>query len=85
MLEKTPRKISARINGLGLSAATFNRITHEQLCWYPYTVKVRQQLKENYLQRRSDFRYWFLQQSQTLVFFLRLPSVARLCLQQTVQ
>ena len=62
MLGNNLRNISARRNGIGLSPATFNRITHEELRWYPYRVKVRQQLKENDFQRCSDFSYWFLQQ-----------------------
>ena len=47
MLENNPRKISARRNGMALSAVTFNKITLEEMCWYPYNVKVRQQLKGN--------------------------------------
>ena len=62
MLKSNPRNISARKNNIGLSAPTFNRITREELRWYPYMVKVTQQLKENDFQRRSDFSYWFLQQ-----------------------
>ena len=31
MLENNPRNTSARRNGIGLSAATFNRITHDKL------------------------------------------------------
>ena len=42
MLENNPRNISARRKGMGLSAATFNRITREELRWYPYKIKVRQ-------------------------------------------
>ena len=61
MLENNPRNVSARRNCMGLSAATFNRITHEGLHWYPYRVKVRQQLKENNFQCLSNFSYWFLQ------------------------
>ena len=69
MLENNPRNISARRNGMALSAPTFNRITHEELRWYPYRVKVRQHLKENDFQCRSDFSYWFLQQCNNPCFF----------------
>ena len=31
----------------GIIAATFNRITREELRWYPYKIEVSQQLKEN--------------------------------------
>ena len=62
MLENNPRNISARGNCIGLYAATFNRIAREELRWYPCRVKVKQQLKENYFQRRSVFSHWFLQQ-----------------------
>ena len=38
-----PRKNSARRNGMR-SAVTFNRINREELRWFSYRVKVRQQL-----------------------------------------
>ena len=37
MLENNPRNISAKRNGMGLSAATFNKIPREELHWYPHT------------------------------------------------
>ena len=72
MLENNLRNISARRNGMGLSAATFNRITRGELCWYPYRVKVRQQSKENDFQRSSDFSYWFLQQCNNPSFLCNI-------------
>lgn len=43
MLENNQRKNSASRNGMGLSAASFNKITHEKLRRYPYKVNIRQQ------------------------------------------
>ena len=39
---KSPRNISARGNGTELYAPLVNRITREELHWYPYKIKVRQ-------------------------------------------
>ena len=41
MLQNNPRNISARRNDMGLSAATLNRITREELRCYPYKIKVK--------------------------------------------
>ena len=60
MLENNPRNISAKINGMGLSDPTFNRITHEDLRWYPYKVKVRQQLKDTGSTLKTSFRLQLL-------------------------
>ena len=39
--------ISARRNGLGISSATFNRITKNDLNWHPYQMFIRHQLENN--------------------------------------
>ena len=44
-LENNPVGVSARRNGLAISATTFNRITCEELHCYPYQIVVRHQLK----------------------------------------
>lgn len=46
MLNNNPRNISVKRNGMRLTAATFNKITCEELHWHLYKVKVRQQLKK---------------------------------------
>ena len=66
MLENNPRNISARRNGLGLSAATFNRITLEEPNWYQWKVKVKQ--------HHSNLGYWFLQQCNN-PHFLCKPTI----------
>ena len=76
MLQSDLRNISARRSGMGLSAPTFNRITREDLLWYPYKIKVRIQLKENDFQRRSDFSYWFLQQCNNVRFLFNIGDEA---------
>lgn len=46
MLDNNPRNISVKRNGMKLTAATFNKITCEELYWHLYKVNVRQLLKE---------------------------------------
>ena len=60
--ENNPRNISARRNATRWSAATLNRIIRKEFRLCQQKVKVRQKLKENDFQRRSDSSYWFLQQ-----------------------
>ena len=65
MTARSEEKIEQIRNDMGLSAATLNRKTREELRWYPYKTKVKRQL-ENDFQRRSDLIYWFLQQCNNL-------------------
>ena len=60
MLDNNPRNTSVKRNGMRLTAATFNKITCEELHWHLYKVKVRQQLKDNDFQQCSYFSYWSL-------------------------
>lgn len=48
-------RISARRNGLGLTSATFNRITRLGLKFHPYQMIRRHQLLDNDYQRRQNF------------------------------
>ena len=41
LLQNDPRNVSARRNGLGISPATFNRITRQELRWHPCRIIVR--------------------------------------------
>ena len=52
--------ISARRNGLGISSATFNRITKNDLNWHPYQMFIRHQLENNDFERRINFCQWLL-------------------------
>ena len=52
LLQNDPRNVSARRSGLGISPASFNRITREELRWQPYRIIVRHALKQADYQRR---------------------------------
>ena len=56
-------RISARRNGLGLSSATFNRITRLDLQMHPYQMVKRQQLHEADYERRVNFCQWLIHQN----------------------
>jgi hypothetical protein len=62
--EAGEQRISARRNGLGLSSATFNRITRLDLQLYPYQMIKRHQLFDGDYQRRVNFCQWLLRQNQ---------------------
>ena len=55
--------ISARRNGLGLSSATFNRITRLDLRFHPFQMIRRHQLLAGDYQRRQQFCHWLLAQN----------------------
>ena len=60
LLQNDPRNISARRNGFGISPASLNRITREELKWHPYRIIVRHTLKQADCQRRLTFSRWFV-------------------------
>jgi len=66
-----PRDTSARRNGVGLSAATFNRITRLDLHLHPYRMHIRHQLLPADLARRLAFARWLIAHVERDVNFLR--------------
>lgn len=66
-LEDDPH-VSARRNGIGLPAATFNRITRLDLNWYPYRMKVRHKLDERDYARRMNYGRWLIGMFEDLGF-----------------
>ena len=54
--------ITCRRNGLGLSSATFNRITRLDLRFHPYQMIKRHQLFPGDYPRRAQFCQWLLEQ-----------------------
>ena len=55
-------RITCRRNGLGLSSATFNRITRLDLRFHPYQMIKRHQLFPGDYPRRAQFCQWLLEQ-----------------------
>ena len=55
-------RIRCRRNSLGLSSATFNRITRLDLCFHPYQIMKRHQLFPGDYPRRAQFSQWLLEQ-----------------------
>lgn len=51
--------VSCRNNTLRLPSATFNRIMRQDLCWHPYKIFVRHELKNGDRARRLNFCRWF--------------------------
>ena len=62
--EAGAQRINARRNGLGLSSATFNRITRLDLRLHPYQMIKRHQLLDSDYQRRINFSQWLLNQNR---------------------
>ena len=62
--QNNPRGVTCRINGLGLSKSTFNRIVAKDLKWHPYKIHKRQQLKDGDFERRMGFCEWLLIQNR---------------------
>ena len=62
MLLENNANVSVRQNVqiVGLSVSSFNRITRNELKWYPDIFLVRHQVTESDFQRRLDFAHWFI-------------------------
>ena len=56
--------ISCIRNGLGLSPATFNRITRQDLNFHPYVMKRRHELKDTDFPRRMEYSEWLVTKFQ---------------------
>ena len=70
-LEHHPHQTSARRNGVGLTQASFNRITRLDLNLHPYRLHVRHELMPADLNRRRDFSQWILQRCNRDQRFIR--------------
>jgi len=70
-LEEHPRETSARRNGVGLSRASFNRITRLDLHFHPYRIHVRHELLPPDFPRRQRFTEWLLGRCRRDPRFLR--------------
>ena len=77
-------RISARRNGLGLTSATFNRITRLDLGFHPYRMIKRHQLLDNDYPRRENFCQWLLRQNRRLLEDVVIGDEAGFALNATV-
>ena len=59
-LINNPEGVSCRVNNLGLSSASFNRIVRIDLKWHPYKIQPRHELLADDYRRRRLFCEWFL-------------------------
>lgn len=66
-----PRETSARRNGVGLSPASFNRITRQDLHFHPYHIHIQHELLPADLPRRQAFCEWLLERCVRNPRFLR--------------
>ena len=67
-IRNNPRGVTCRINGLGLTKSTFNRIVAKYLKWHPYKIHKRQQLKDGDFEWRMGFCEWLLIQNRNSRF-----------------
>lgn len=77
-------RISARRNGLGLTSATFNRITRLDLRFHPYQMIKRHQLLDNDYQRRINFCQWLRRQNRRFLENVVIGDEAGFALNATV-
>ena len=70
-LAEHPRNTSARRNGVGISSATFNRITRLDLHQHPYRMNTRHQLVPQDFDLRLQFAGWLINRCERNKNFLR--------------
>ncbi|KAF2345954.1 Protein of unknown function DUF4817 [Trinorchestia longiramus] len=63
-------KVSKRRNGTELSSSSFQRIARNDLQYYPYRAKVKQQLLEGDYPRRLRFAHWFAKRPEIFTKWL---------------
>ncbi|KAF2348741.1 Protein of unknown function DUF4817 [Trinorchestia longiramus] len=63
-------KVSKRRNGTELSLSSFQRIVRNDLQYYPYRAKVKQQLLEGDYFRHLRFAHWFTERPEIFIKWL---------------